>query len=560
MRPTSAPREGHLLDSNGSPAAGMVTVRDLETGRRDTVYAVAGRFALPRLPSGACEIGATDGGDHVASNRRIDLGDSDEPLVVKLDDDSPYPRPAAYYATKLRFPDSQMRDDFRMQCRYCHNIGNPITRRTFTVEEWTTRIRHMHAMGALLSSETMAALPAILAAGLDGTYDHALPPPALPDSTIANAHIVEWAIGVAGSYVHDLAVGGNGWIYAVDMNLDRIEAIDTATGSTKSWSIPSRGHRRGGYLRGAAQPVGTTSASQAPHSVEYGADGRLWITHALGSEIAAFDPATGEMQHWSLPRGSYYPHTLRVRQEGVWFTVTLTNQLGRLDPSDGDFELLPLAATTAEQRLAPSMMGATFGLASFWPGEDRQVDFNLTRLSSRGGQVLPAPYGIDVAPDGSIYFTQLYGNRIGRYDPRTGALVHWATPFVGPRRLAVGSDGRLWIPAFGSGLLSVFDPASESYRNFTLPSQPLGEDAPYAVNVHPATGDVWVTSTTQDVLYRFDPRTESFTIYPLPTRGAFMREIEFGPSGEVCTTYSNLPDYHMPDSGVKLMCLFPDGR
>jgi streptogramin lyase len=416
----------------------------------------------------------------------------------------------------------------------------------------------MHAMGALLSAETMAALPAILAAGLDGTYDRALPPPALPNIAVAKAHIVEWSLGAPGSYVHDLALGKNGWIYAVDMNLDRIEAIDTATATTKTWAIPDRGHPRGGYLRGAAQPVGTTSARQAPHSVEYGEDGRLWITHALGSEIAAFDPSTGEMQHWSLPRGSYYPHTLRVRGGSVWFTVTLTNQLGRLDTSKNGFELLPLAASTVEQRLAPGMLGATFGLASFWPGEDRQVDFNLTRLSSRGGQVLPAPYGIDRAPDGRIYFTQLYGNRLGRYDPRTGTLEHWPTPFVGPRRLAVAPDGRVWIPAFGSNLLAVFDPASHSFRTFALPCPPPIEDAPYAVNVQPTTGDVWVTSTTEDVLYRFDPRAESFIVYPLPTRGAFMREIEFGPAGEVCTTYSNLPDYHMPDPGVKLMCLFPE--
>lgn len=546
---------GTLLDAGGRAAAGMVTLRELGSGRRDTVYAIAGEFSWPPLPPGSYELRAHDGGDHAATPRRLTLPADVAALTVTLDQPSSEPRPAAYYATKLVFPSERVRDDFQIQCRYCHNIGNPFTRKPRAAADWRVWIRRMQGMGALPSAETLAALPVALERGLDGAFDPSLPPPALPGEALAKAHLVEWPMGVGGGYIHDLAVGQGGWIYAVDMSLDRIEAINTLTDARVSWAIDPRGHPRGGYMRGAAQPVGTSGASQGPHSVELGDDGRLWITHSLGSEIAAFDPASGDLQHWSLPRGAYYPHSLRVRAGHVWFTIALSNQLGHLDVSTGAVEVLPLPTADLEQSLGRNFLGITFGLASLWPGQDRHVDLNLARLSGSGGRTLPLPYGIDLAPDGSVYWTQLYGDTLGRYEPKTGALSHWSTPFVGPRRLAVDQEGKVWIPAFGSGLLARFDPVTEQFTRFPLPSIPAGGDAPYALGVHPMTGDVWVTSTTQDVLYRFAPKSETFTVYPLPTRGTFMREIEFGPRGEICTTYSNLPDRHMPDGAVKLMCL-----
>jgi len=37
-------------------------------------------------------------------------------------------------------------------------------------------------------------------------------------------------------------------------------------------------------------------------------------------------------------------------------------------------------------------------------------------------------YGIDVAPDGTVWFSQPWGNTIGRYDPATDTIKQWEIP------------------------------------------------------------------------------------------------------------------------------------
>ena len=68
------------------------------------------------------------------------------------------------------------------------------------------------------------------------------------------------------------------------------------------------------------------------------------------------------------------------------------------------------------------------------------------------------PYGIDIAPDGGVWFSQLNENRIGRIDPETFDVEIVETPFPAPRRLRFDSKGTLWIPSFSAGLLAAFDP------------------------------------------------------------------------------------------------------
>ena len=50
---------------------------------------------------------------------------------------------------------------------------------------------------------------------------------------------------------------------------------------------------------------------------------------------------------------------------------------------------------------------------------------------------MPVPYGIDIAPDGGVWFSQLNENRIGRIDPETLAVELFETPF--PRRAGCAS-------------------------------------------------------------------------------------------------------------------------
>jgi virginiamycin B lyase len=550
---------GSLVDDKGARWEAPVVVtarREGVAGLRVTTYAFDGRFRLEELPAGNYEVLARSRGRQGRLGP-VALGAQEMELTVPLDQDDAEPWPAAWYEAKVRFPSEDLQKDFGMQCGYCHQIGSPTTRRARTPGEWTTIIQRMSGMGALLRQDTKEALPAILAAHLDGTPAPGLPPPPEPETRLTGTRIREWAMGYPGGYIHDLSALPGGDIYGVDMNHDTLHHLDPAAGVVAQWRLPRRGHPRGGYLVSAMRPIGTILAHQAPHSIEHGHDGLLWTTNSLGNELMSFDPRSGATRHWSLPQGAYYPHTLKVTEDKVWFTVALSNHLGWVDLRTETLHLIRLPSSHWEQDVGQLFMTSAFALAARQPHADSHLSYSTSRMTGAGSRFLPLPYGVELHPDGTIWYTKLYDGRIGRYDPKTQQVREWVTPFVGPRRLGIGRDGMVWIPGFGSGVLARFEPATERFSVFPLPVPQGTTDRPYALNVAPDTGHVWITSTNQDVLYRFDPRDERFTVFPLPTRGAFAREIEFTAAGEVCTTYSNLPDAHLADPEPKVMCLRP---
>jgi virginiamycin B lyase len=63
-------------------------------------------------------------------------------------------------------------------------------------------------------------------------------------------------------------------------------------------------------------------------------------------------------------------------------------------------------------------------------------------LTSRG-----EPAGIALGPDGALWFTEDYGNNIGRIAPASGTFTEYPIPTAGsnPLGITVGPDGKLWF-------------------------------------------------------------------------------------------------------------------
>jgi virginiamycin B lyase len=76
--------------------------------------------------------------------------------------------------------------------------------------------------------------------------------------------------------------------------------------------------------------------------------------------------------------------------------------------------------------------------------------------------------------------------------------------------------------------VSVYDPKTNQWRQWTLPGK-----APQTYAVFVDDQDlVWLSDFGGDAIVRFDPATEEFTVYTLPTRDAKVRQIH-GRPGEV---------------------------
>jgi streptogramin lyase len=455
--------------------------------------------------------------------------------------------------------DETKREQFVRQCTYCHQQGNWATRVQRTDIEWQKVLSLMARMGGGISAELSAELPALLNAAYDPKTavplltarmnEPSFSPPL--EAAVTQASVEEWVLGSAASMQHDLAVHPNGRVYSVDMMQDKLYELDPTVpgGARRSWAIPHGDLPLGGVFGGLNSP--TTPSANAyvgPHSLQMGSDGSIWITLALGNQLARFDLATETWSMHPLEEG-FYPHTLRIDAHGrVWYTIAASNHVGVYDPETAEHHWIRVPAPNLGQAIASRLIGPMLWLA-------RRIDISGV-AAGEGSANSPVPYGIDVAPDGDIWFSQLNAHRIGRIDPDTFEVEMVDTPFTAPRRLRFDSKGRLWIPGFSSGLVSRFDPDTREFKSWTIPIEPIGTETPYALNIDSAD-TVWICGTNSDSLIRFDPSAEDFTVYPLPTRVTYTREIDFDSAGRVWTSNSNAPTWQIEGGVPQVLRLNP---
>jgi streptogramin lyase len=500
--------------------------------------------------------------DRVDSNLALGSASLDRTLRLERQTDPhdiAWQLPASSWLPLLlaQLSSDERREEFTRQCTFCHQQGNWATRVGRSQEDWEKIFKLMARMGGVISADLRAELPA----AFNTAYDEAnyvpaftragFEPPAQPDAVVADAVITEWDVGHPASMQHDLTVHRDGRIYSVDTNHDKLYRLDPRTDERKVWDIPRGDSPLGGVFAGSGTIVGpNTDPHVAPHSLQVAPDGSVWITLCLGNKIARFDPVA---ETWTIlvQEEGLYPHTLRFDQKGrVWYTLAVSNHVGMIDPASGERRTIRLPARTWGQAAALRFMPAIL-----WLG--RYVD--LTEAATQGeGVDLPVPYGIDIAPDGGVWFSQLNVRRIGRIDPDSGSAELIDTPFPGPRRLRFDSQGNLWIPGFSAGLIARFTPATKEFKTWKLPIP--GVETPYALNVDRKTDTVWICGTNSDTLMSFDPRSEQFAVYPLPTRVTYTREIDFDDDGGVWTSNSNFPSWHIEGSGPKLIRLVPSPK
>ena len=405
----------------------------------------------------------------------------------------------------LKWDSMKDKENYKMMCTYCHQTGSKGWRSPELPVDWNTMITRMDGFGGLYKHTQQTLVKRLVATYSDeavAKWSPFVPPPA-PKGIETKAKITEWDMGNKFKVmVHDIELGPDGLVYAVDMHRNAAVSLDPKTGERKVSRFP-------GKYRG-------------PHSIELGNDGNMWFTLCTSGEMAKLDLKTKKFTITSSAeaparRGSY-PHTLRINPkdpEGlIWYTDAGRNSC---------FSLHPKTLKVKEYKLLRKDQAVGAG-----KGESRGV----------------TPYGIDFSPvDGTIWYSKLNGNRIGRIDPKApdGDIKEWNPPFRGPRRLHVAQDGMVWVPGFGSGVFGSFNPKTEKWKVYELPD--ADNQIPYALNIDPK-GYVWICGTNSDSLHRFDPKTEERVEFRLPSRVTYTREIEFDKEGNLWTSNSNGPARH----------------
>ena len=235
---------------------------------------------------------------------------------------------------------------------------------------------------------------------------------------------------------------------------------------------------RGRILRTIQLPAGT-----GPHAVMRAADGSLWYAGKEGSVIGQVDTASGTvLRTWELPTASLAIYLAEAPDGSIWFTELVGSAMGRVkdgtltsipipDSSPGDASARPIAidvgrdgtvwfsteagnsigrlpariAAGPDAGLVPEALRMTplpiadstgagltiaddgtvwvqttfpFGLVRYREGRLRQ--FTIPSRPVRNAPGHPVPHRVHEAADGSLWFTDLAGDRLGRFVPDEG--------------------------------------------------------------------------------------------------------------------------------------------
>lgn len=464
-------------------------------------------------------------------------------------------QPANAWFAALDFAgDEALKKTALEQCGFCHQQGSFFMRRERSEEEWQQVMQRMIGYGARPSSEHQAKLIAVFQKGYSDLREH--PQKVLRakpwERQLASTQVREWPLGDPFSQMHDLLLHSNGKVYVGDNLQDRLWEIDPKTGQTVVYKTPvDEGDEIGGLFSGRLKTYPKLETTAGIHSfAESPKDGHIFITPSLQQRLFEFDPVSKAFTTHYFDDG-LYPHTVRIdAQDNVWFTLALSNQVARFDRVSKTFRTYGLPSRSTKESISLALSNAVrklmnWGLPMHWLPIDQRVSG------------MPLPYGIDVAPDGRVWFARLHADSIGVIDPQTDRVHVIDTPFQGPRRLRADAVGDLWIAAFPEAKIVRYRPADGSFSDFPLPTALNGAETPYSLNVDRARQQVWVTGTASDSLLRLDIASGQWRTFPMPRKVTFTRDIEIAADGSVFTSNGAFPSWQIEDGQPTLIHLQP---
>lgn len=272
------------------------------------------------------------------------------------------------------------------------------------------------------------------------------------------------------------------------------------------------------------------SSGSRPHDVAPAADGTVWYSGQGNGTLGRLDPSTGGVTEISLGPGSA-PHGVIVGPDGSpWLTDSGLNALVRVDPDTSEVTFFELPGANVNLNTAVFdrngilwFTGQSGVYGSLDPTTGEIVIFEAPR--GRG------PYGITVTPDNEVFYASLAGNHIAQINTLEGTSTVLEPPTAqqGARRVWSDSNGTIWVSQWEAGQVGAYEPAAGTWQEWALPGE---SPSAYAVYVD-ETDRVWLTDFTGNgALVRFDPGTESFEVFPLPTPGGNVRQL-LGRPGEV---------------------------
>lgn len=253
------------------------------------------------------------------------------------------------------------------------------------------------------------------------------------------------------------------------------------------------------------------TAPWRPYDIAVLDDGSVWMTYydtpAAGwpeGVLVQLDPTSGTVTPHVAPAGwgDAGFQTLAVAPDGTLWLADVYDRIVEFDTGTGTFTEHPLP-------------GATF--------------------------TLPArPFGINVADDGTVWFSCWDSHVLGSYDPGTAVWVEY--PVVDgaddgePVEIAFGGDGTVWFTTKWGGTVQGLGSLDPGTGNVTLRAIDSGVD-PFGIIVD--GNEVWLLDhhrATTGTLVHYDVAGGTFQYFDVPTSLQDPHFLAMDPDGVIWLT------------------------
>jgi virginiamycin B lyase len=273
------------------------------------------------------------------------------------------------------------------------------------------------------------------------------------------------------------------------------------------------------------------NAEEAPTAIAAAPDGTIWFTIDQAEAIGRW--REGRIERIPTARRNFEPLGLAVAADGsAWYTDIAAGAIVRVTPS-GEASPFPLdTPITRLGRLAVAPDGSVwFADATGW---------GITQLQNgvfKRGAGLAAdegPYGVAVGADGIVWASLQRSGKLLRIDP-DGTTESLDVPRRGavPTDLTVGADGSVWFLQFRGNRLGQFKDGK--FYEFEIGAQNVGASGLAAA----PNGTVWFGMVRTSSLGRL--RDGRLTTIRLPRANARPYSVALDPSGNVW--YADLSGY-----------------
>jgi len=152
------------------------------------------------------------------------------------------------------------------------------------------------------------------------------------------------------------------------------------------------------------------------------------------------------------------------------------------------------------------------------------VSFQEWVLPSLGSR----PHDPLAARDGSIWWTGMFANVLGRLDPKTGQMKEFPVekPRSGPHGLVEDKDGNIWFTANQSTYVGKLNPKNGAITEYALPQGVRGPHTP----IFDQKGMLFFTNQSGQV-GRINPSTGEVKVMATPTTGTYPYGIQVNSKG-----------------------------